>query len=289
MENSFNTTLKALRKSKGVTQEQLADAVGVSAQAVSKWEMSSLPDPSLLPAIADYLEVTIDELFGRKKEEADLLDQVVFYLESQTDEDRFKAAMDVCRTISIAFHGGEHFSHISESVYKDQEKVGGVFTQTTRAKGFFQGRLLENLEYFLIMPEPEEGYDYVLDYKEEYVDLFKFLAIPNALRAMYFLVGRSSSMFFNAETLAKELSITTENAEEIIKGMDGLGFLWNAEFNSGNSSKRIYHCTPKHDFVSFMTFTHILLHRPFNFNCQSNFRFDTPFFKNDTYKYTTKE
>ena len=67
MENSFNSSLKRIRKEKAITQEQLADKVGVSPQAVSKWELSSYPDPQLLPAIADYLGVTIDELFGRDR------------------------------------------------------------------------------------------------------------------------------------------------------------------------------------------------------------------------------
>ena len=68
MECNFNTELKRLRKSKGITQEQLADKVGVSPQAVSKWEISSYPDAQLLPAIADALDVTIDELYGRGSE-----------------------------------------------------------------------------------------------------------------------------------------------------------------------------------------------------------------------------
>ena len=289
MENTFNTTLKALRKGKGITQEQLADAVGVSAQAVSKWEMSSLPDPSLLPAIADYLEVTIDELFGRKKEEEpDILTRLVRYLKAKPDEEKFKTIMDVCYSFSIACCGGNNFEPVPEHVYKNQDKVGGNFTEITKNAGFFQGRILENLEYFLIMPEPEKGYDYVLDYKEEYVNLFRFLAIPNALRAMYFLVGRSGSMFFNAETFVRELNVTKENAEEIVNGMNEMGFLWNADFNVGNSSERIYQCIPKHDFVSFMTFVHVLIHHPNSFNYQSNARLDAPFFKNDTYKYTPK-
>lgn len=54
MENSFNANLKKIRKEKGITQEQLAEHIGISPQAVSKWEMSSYPDPQLLPRIADY-------------------------------------------------------------------------------------------------------------------------------------------------------------------------------------------------------------------------------------------
>lgn len=57
--------IKVLRKSKGVTQEQLAEVLSVSPQSVSKWENNlSAPDISLLPIIARYFGITMDELFG---------------------------------------------------------------------------------------------------------------------------------------------------------------------------------------------------------------------------------
>ena len=57
--------IKALRLRKGVTQEALAEHLGVTAQAVSKWERGSAsPDISLLPALSVYFGVTIDELFS---------------------------------------------------------------------------------------------------------------------------------------------------------------------------------------------------------------------------------
>ncbi|MBE7004018.1 MAG: helix-turn-helix domain-containing protein [Ruminococcaceae bacterium] len=56
--------IKTLRGEKHVTQEALAEALGVSAQAVSKWETeASLPDITLLPRLAAYFGVAIDELF----------------------------------------------------------------------------------------------------------------------------------------------------------------------------------------------------------------------------------
>lgn len=57
--------IKALRKNKDVTQTELACALSVSAQSVSKWENHlSSPDISVLPAIARYFGITMDELFG---------------------------------------------------------------------------------------------------------------------------------------------------------------------------------------------------------------------------------
>lgn len=56
-----------LRKQKGLTQEDLASALGVSGQAVSKWESAQCcPDITLLPKIASLFEVSIDELMGYK-------------------------------------------------------------------------------------------------------------------------------------------------------------------------------------------------------------------------------
>ena len=56
-----------LRKRKGVGQQDLADVLGVSFQSVSKWETgTTMPDISLLPDIARYFTVSLDELLGLK-------------------------------------------------------------------------------------------------------------------------------------------------------------------------------------------------------------------------------
>lgn len=57
--------IQSLRKNKNVTQAQLANVLSVSSQSVSKWENNlSVPDISLLPMIARYFGVTMDELFN---------------------------------------------------------------------------------------------------------------------------------------------------------------------------------------------------------------------------------
>jgi len=63
---SIGQIILDLRKAKGSTQEELANAVGISPQAVSKWENGGTPDTELLPAIADYFNVPVDRLFGRE-------------------------------------------------------------------------------------------------------------------------------------------------------------------------------------------------------------------------------
>lgn len=69
MEIGKNITM--FRKDAGMTQEDLAGRIGVSAQAVSKWECGvSMPDILLLPVLADAFDVTVDELYnGRQSKE----------------------------------------------------------------------------------------------------------------------------------------------------------------------------------------------------------------------------
>ncbi len=75
MTNDYNASsticakIAELRRASGMTQDALAEKLGVTYQAVSKWENGiSCPDITLIPAIADIFDVSIDALFGRTEE-----------------------------------------------------------------------------------------------------------------------------------------------------------------------------------------------------------------------------
>ena len=75
MANSIGTRIAEARKRKGLTQDQLAEAMGVSPQAVSKWENDiSCPDITLLPQLADYFGISVDDLLrGASAPEAQIV------------------------------------------------------------------------------------------------------------------------------------------------------------------------------------------------------------------------
>ena len=63
-EMNISQNIAELRKKKGITQEQLAQALNISPQAVSKWETNtSQPDIQTLPLVADFFGVSVDYLF----------------------------------------------------------------------------------------------------------------------------------------------------------------------------------------------------------------------------------
>ncbi|MBO5273853.1 MAG: helix-turn-helix transcriptional regulator [Clostridia bacterium] len=65
MQLNLGIKIKELRRRDGRTQDNLAEALGVTAQAVSRWESGgSYPDMEMIPAIANYFHISIDELFG---------------------------------------------------------------------------------------------------------------------------------------------------------------------------------------------------------------------------------
>ena len=67
MSNAFSNNLRRLRQVKNLTQEQVADKLGVSAQSVSRWECgNTYPDVMLLPEIARLYSVTVDDLYREK-------------------------------------------------------------------------------------------------------------------------------------------------------------------------------------------------------------------------------
>lgn len=74
MNESIGNRISKYRKEKGLTQEELAAKLGVSSQAVSKWENdASCPDISLLPQLCRILGVSVDELLTGERNEVKLV------------------------------------------------------------------------------------------------------------------------------------------------------------------------------------------------------------------------
>lgn len=81
MKIKIGDRIKELRKRDGRKQEDLANALGVTNQAVSRWEKdSSYPDVEMIPSIANYFGISIDELFGYESDREKKIDSLVAHI-----------------------------------------------------------------------------------------------------------------------------------------------------------------------------------------------------------------
>ena len=95
----LGNNIKELRKQKGLRQEQLAEAMGVSTASVSKWETNqSYPELTLLAELADFFEVSIDTLSGHSLN-ADRLTALIEQMEMAGDDREEETAADLCEKI----------------------------------------------------------------------------------------------------------------------------------------------------------------------------------------------
>lgn len=113
MQLELGQKIRELRHHDGRTQEMLADALGVTSQAISRWEANGgYPDMEMIPAIANYFGVSIDELFGYENDRERKIDTVIkkidsFGIKSRGDDDWVDECVSILREGLAEFPGNE--------------------------------------------------------------------------------------------------------------------------------------------------------------------------------------
>ena len=102
MQLELGQKIRELRRRDGRTQEALAEAIGVTSQAVSRWESNGgYPDMEMIPSIANYFGISIDELFGYNNERYKKVDALVAKIDHMNSQNNGEDInMDEC--ISLA-------------------------------------------------------------------------------------------------------------------------------------------------------------------------------------------
>ena len=134
---TIGTNIKRLRQNKGITQEVLGEVLGISGQAVSKWENeSALPDITYLPRLADYFGISIDELMSYKPDALTYKEQFV----------KFMLGNGILQTGEFQLKSGQ-----TKNYYLDTEKFT-TNAQIAKIGEYFADCIRENdLEFDVIM------------------------------------------------------------------------------------------------------------------------------------------
>lgn len=113
MQLDLGNNIRQLRRRDKRTQEALAEALGVTSQAVSRWESGgSYPDMNLIPSIANYFGVSIDELFGYTNDRTKRIDELVTQIydiirQNNGVDNNISECIAIARNALVEFPGNE--------------------------------------------------------------------------------------------------------------------------------------------------------------------------------------
>ena len=113
MQLNLGQKIRELRQRDGRTQETLAEAIGVTSQAVSRWEANGgYPDMEMIPSIAHYFGVSIDELFGYNNERSQKINMLIEKIENMNFQNNgvdinIGECISFARNALIEFPGNE--------------------------------------------------------------------------------------------------------------------------------------------------------------------------------------
>lgn len=108
-----------LRKNKGIGQQDLAEVLGVSFQSVSKWETgTTMPDITLLPSIAEYFNVSVDELLGLKP-----LRQQAYIPRNTDNRDNWNEKSDYLHQIRKYFWNDDYLKFLIKNVWHVESPI----------------------------------------------------------------------------------------------------------------------------------------------------------------------
>ena len=170
--------IKKYRVQKRYTQEKLGNMIGVTTQAVSKWERGGTPDAEVLPQLADALGVSIDALFGREEQDIQLL--LSKKLSKLPDDEAYHSAFNICWSMIIGLVGDEDYAEdfmdtFMGHSYTNREKSPDYFTKLVRDDGIISARLSSDLNQFYLLAGPNEGS--ILDHLEDMEAIRKVFAL----------------------------------------------------------------------------------------------------------------
>lgn len=261
--------IATMRKEKGIKQEELATYVGVSTQAVSKWENGGVPDTELLPKIADFFSVSIDCLFGRSVTDYSNLREALFKnIEETPKEQQFKTVFNYCWDIERALfnHRPRNEKGLPpDGSIEDYEKEIGEHDQQYSSimtdNGFTRMGIANRIQYFLLVPEIKDTNAALLD-KVDYLTFFKEFSDKDVFDTCVFLNKRESKKAFTEKLLVNKLGLAEEKIPHIFTVLEKYNLLYKTQIEMDDEVKTVYNFRPTPSFVSMLIFAREMIRTP---------------------------
>lgn len=245
MSGMLSERIAALRKERGLTQEQLGKMVGVSYQAVGKWEKGGAPDVELLPILAEQLGVTIDALFGLDSGEPVHIEDTVYRW--MLTVPRGQRVDRLCRlvwsTAGAVMSGKPEdaldiggYENCCETETMEDGKPGRWLRRTRIAMedGTILGVRANDMSFAAVFPEPETGWEPFLESNDLYRRLFEVLSKPHCLELLEYLHSRPPlpRRRYTPGAIAKPMGLEAAEAAALMDALTELNLLSKVELET---------------------------------------------------------
>lgn len=273
---SLSSNIKRLRLDKNLTQEQLATKLGVSAQAVSKWETSeTYPDGALLVPLANELEVSLDELFGNESVTmTDISGRIVKLIHNTEAKERFNVARDIGWQIERGLFDCrmENEKKYDPNEIKNQKNASYILDDN----GF---TIVSNgIEpFFSVFPQPTEGYGHFLNDKDDLQKIFAALSHTDTMNALIYLYHKTENYVFESAVLERDCEIASDQINAVIDDLLTLKLIWKQELTINGKKCVLYYSRPSHKLLAVLLMTREIGYKG-AYSLQSHIR-NTPFIK----------
>lgn len=228
---TFSGNIKKFRLRAGMTQEQLGSAVGVSSQAVSKWENSdTYPDATLLVPLANTLGVSLDSLFANREiYDADTAQRLYKSLERTERGSMMEKAMDFCWHMEKAL-----FRHCDNTYSPGERHLCGTSYCDTDS-GF--SYVSSSSDFFAIFPEADGGRN--LD-EMKIRQIFTWLGDGDVISAVLFLMKVEQGYTFEKEVLAKSCFIPLDKIDNVMAKLEEIKLVNRSNVNINGMDHTLY-------------------------------------------------
>ena len=270
--------IASMRKDRGIKQEELANYVGVSTQAVSKWENGGVPDTELLPKIADFFSVSVDCLFGRNiTDYSDLQTALIKKIIASPHEEQFKTVFNYCWDMERAMYGHMPKDGSIEDYEKELGKQEQRYSSIMSDYGFTRMGVANKLQYFLLVPEIQNT-DIAIFEGVDYLTFFKDFSDKDVFDACVMLNKRDGSKAFTENLFIKNLKIEADKAKQIISVLEKYNLLHKTHIEMDDELQTVYNFKPTPSFIAFLIFAREMIKTPNKFSYYSGGR-NKPYLK----------
>ena len=221
--------LAQLRNEKGVTQDDVAKALGVSNKTVSKWENgSSSPDLAMLIALAEYYCVSTDALLGLPCQENNIAGTLTnIFSDLGRNELVLKISEIICGFFSVAVGTpAAKIDIINKDVSPIPPNPNNLPRVAISVDEFFGFAVhSEDVNLSVMQWQNKSDFAWLLNPKkqDQIIKLLRFLADHDVLQVMYFIHAANYSKHFTADYAAKHTGVKLDRIVEVLDTCYELG------------------------------------------------------------------